>query len=104
MQTDLLTQIAALKEQHLHRTLYSLETPQGPEVRIDHTDYLSFCSNDYLGLANEPEVLAAVKTGVDRYGLGSGASHLVTGHSVAHDLLEAALAEFTGRPRVLVFS
>jgi 8-amino-7-oxononanoate synthase len=65
---------------------------------------LGFCSNDYLGLANHPEIIAAMQRGADEYGVGAGASHLVTGHSEAHHALEEELAEFTGRPRALLFS
>ena len=65
---------------------------------------LAFCSNDYLGLANHPRVIAAFKRGVDTFGVGSGAAHLVTGHSTAHSALEEELADFTGRPRALLFS
>ncbi len=65
---------------------------------------LTFCSNDYLGLANHPDVVAAFKRGADQYGVGSGAAHLVTGHTRAHQALEEALAEFTERPRALLFS
>lgn len=64
---------------------------------------LNFCSNDYLGLAADPRVTAAFKAGADRWGVGSGASHLVSGHTAAHAELELALAEFTGRPRALLF-
>ena len=65
---------------------------------------LAFCGNDYLGLANHPELVAALKRGADRWGVGSGAAHLVNGHSAAHHALEEELAEFTGRPRALLFS
>lgn len=65
---------------------------------------LAFCSNDYLGLANHPRVIAAFKRGVDTFGVGSGAAHLVTGHSTAHSALEEELADFTSRPRALLFS
>ncbi len=65
---------------------------------------LCFCSNDYLGLANHPTVVRAFKKAADHYGIGSGAAHLVNGHSRAHHILEEELAEFTGRQRVLLFS
>jgi len=65
---------------------------------------LAFCSNDYLGLANHPQVLDALRRGAERYGVGSGAAHLISGHSVAHQALEEELAAFTGRPRALLFS
>ena len=71
---------------------------------IDGKQVISFCSNDYLGLANHPEVKAAFIKGVELYGAGSGAAHLINGHSRAHHALEQALAEFTGYPRALLFS
>jgi 8-amino-7-oxononanoate synthase len=98
---------AALEAQRgadLYRQRQSLAGPQGPRVQIDGVDYLNFCSNDYLGLADHPKIAAAFRAGVERYGVGSGASHLVCGHSCAHRELEEALAEFTGRPRALLFS
>ena len=81
-----------------------LTSPQGPRIVLDGKSYLNFCSNDYLGLANDPRVVAAFHRGADQYGVGSGASHLVVGHSRAHQELEQALAEFTGRERALVFA
>ena len=71
---------------------------------VDGKLVISFCSNDYLGLANHPKVIAAFKRGVDQYGVGSGAAHLINGHSRAHHALEEELAEFTGRERALLFS
>jgi 8-amino-7-oxononanoate synthase len=97
-------ELDARKQQSLYRQRRILQSPQAPEVRVDGRTYLAFCSNDYLGLANHPEVIAALKKGADLYGVGGGASHLVNGHSQAHHALEEALAEFTGRPRALLFS
>ena len=96
--------LAARKQQQLYRTRQTLEGAQGVVVQIDGREYLSFCSNDYLGLANHPRLIAAFKEGAERFGVGSGAAHLVTGHSYAHQALEEDLAEFTGRPGVLLFS
>ncbi len=73
-------------------------------VRIEGQEFLSFCSNDYLGLANHPRLVDAFKEGAERFGVGSGAAHLITGHSYAHQLLEEELAEFAGRARALLFS
>jgi 8-amino-7-oxononanoate synthase len=70
----------------------------------DHNSVLNFCSNDYLGLANHPDVVSALKRGADEYGVGAGASHLINGHSRAHHALEEELADFVGRPRALLFS
>lgn len=92
------------KTDALYRVRRTLETAQSPEVRVDGKDYLAFCSNDYLGLANHPDLIQALKTAADTYGVGGGASHLVNGHSRPHHQLEEALAEFTGRERVLLFS
>ncbi|WP_431520759.1 aminotransferase class I/II-fold pyridoxal phosphate-dependent enzyme [Chromatium okenii] len=64
---------------------------------------LSFCSNDYLGLANHPDVIAALQHGAARWGVGSGAAHLVNGHTAAHHALEEALAEFTGNRECFYF-
>ena len=71
---------------------------------IDGRQVLCFCSNDYLGLAKHPEVKAAFIKGVETYGAGSGAAHLINGHSRAHHALEKELAEFSGYPRALLFS
>ena len=90
-------------ERQLMRHRRHLESPQQVEVVIDGKKLLSFCSNDYLGLANHPDVVAAFKRGADEYGAGSGASHLVTGHPRAHAQLEEELAAFTGRSRALLF-
>ncbi|MNO91296.1 8-amino-7-oxononanoate synthase [compost metagenome] len=71
---------------------------------VDGQKLLAFCSNDYLGLANHPEVIAAWQAGAERWGVGGGASHLVIGHSTPHHQVEEAIAELTGRPRALLFS
>ncbi|MDZ7661745.1 8-amino-7-oxononanoate synthase [Thiohalophilus sp.] len=92
------------RARQLYRSRQVLEGPQGPRVVIDGREYLNFCSNDYLGLANHPEVKQAFKRGVDEFGAGSGAAHLVTGHARPHHRLEEELAEFVGRPRTLLFS
>ena len=81
-----------------------LETPQLPELVVDGKSYLAFCSNDYLGLANHPAVIKNLQSAAERYGVGSGASHLVNGHSSEHHALEEELAAFCGRERALLFS
>ena len=104
MSFDLAARLAERRAAHLYRQRPLLETPQGPEVVVDGQRLLAFCSNDYLGLANHPEVIAAMRAGAEQWGVGGGASHLVLGHSTPHHALEEALAEFTGRPRALLFS
>lgn len=96
--------LADREASHLYRQRRVLETPQGVEVIVDGKPYINFCSNDYLGLANEPTVNDAFKKAVNQYGTGSGAAHLVTGHSTAHHALEEELADFVQRPRALLFS
>lgn len=81
-----------------------VESPAGPSIMVDGRALLSFCSNDYLGLANHPQVVTAMQSAVRQYGVGSGASHLVCGHSAEHHQLEEELADFTGRERALLFS
>ena len=93
-----------LRQAGLYRTRRVLDGPQCPEVISDGRRLLSFCSNDYLGLANHPEVIRALQRGAEHYGVGSGAAHLVSGHSAAHHALEAELAAFVQRPRALLFS
>lgn len=75
-----------------------------PHQRLDGQALLSFCSNDYLGLAAHPQVIAAFQQAANDYGVGSGASHMVTGHCRIHQQLEEALAAFTGRDKALLFS
>ncbi|MFC3115856.1 8-amino-7-oxononanoate synthase [Cellvibrio fontiphilus] len=96
--------LAERRAAHLYRTRKTLQSPQQPEVMVDGKKYLAFCSNDYLGLANHPDVIAALQTAASYYGVGSGASHLVAGHSSEHHALEEELAAFTGRERALLFS
>ncbi|AVH35812.1 8-amino-7-oxononanoate synthase [Pseudomonas monteilii] len=104
MAFDLAARLAERRAADLYRQRPLLESPQGPEVVVDGQRLLAFCSNDYLGLANHPEVIAAWQTGAERWGVGGGASHLVVGHSTPHHQVEEALAELTGRPRALLFS
>jgi len=92
------------EEASLYRHRRTLESAQSTEVVVDGKTFLGFCSNDYLGLANDPRIAKAFKQGVDTFGNGSGASHLVLGHSKAHHALEERLAELTGRDRALLFS
>lgn len=96
--------LAGIIAQGRRRARRELQSPQGPVVRLDDREVLNFCSNDYLGFANHPAITLAFRQGVDRFGTGSGASQLVCGYTTAHRLLEEKLAEFTARPRALLFS
>jgi len=92
------------KQQHRYRQRRTTSTPQGVECIVDGKAVTSFCSNDYLGFANHPKIREAAEAGIKKYGVGSGAAHLINGHTEAHHLLEAELAGFTGYPRALLFS
>jgi 8-amino-7-oxononanoate synthase len=96
--------LAERRAAHLYRERRLLQSAQGPRVVVDGRSYLAFCSNDYLGLANHPDVVATFKNAADQFGVGSGASHLVAGHSSEHHALEDELAAFTGRERAILFS
>jgi 8-amino-7-oxononanoate synthase len=88
----------------LYRTRRIVSSPQQAEMVVDGRNMLVFCSNDYLGLANHPLLVQALQQAACEYGVGSGAAHLINGHSTAHHALEEELAAFTGRSRALLFS
>lgn len=90
--------------QGLLRQRRTVTTPQSSRILVDGESYLAFCSNDYLGLANHPQLIAALQTGAQQWGVGSGAAHLVSGHFEPHQQLELALAAFVGKPAALLFS
>jgi 8-amino-7-oxononanoate synthase len=96
-----------LDRQSLRRRRRVADTPCAPRVTVDGRDMLAFCSNDYLGLASHPGIIEALREGATRYGAGSGASHLISGHSRAHALLEERFADFLSphleSPRALYF-
>ncbi len=100
LQHDLKTRAA----QGLLRQRRVLGSAQGTRITVDGKPYLSFCSNDYLGLANHPQLIAALQNGAAQWGAGAGAAHLVSGHFKAHHDLEQALAEFVVKPAALLFS
>jgi 8-amino-7-oxononanoate synthase len=86
------SKLAALERQKLRRSARTVDTPCSPHLVIDGRALLAFCSNDYLGLANHPALIEAMAEGASKYGVGSGAAHLVSGHSRAHAILEEQLA------------
>ena len=96
--------LAALAQRNLLRERRVLEGAQGARVRIAGRELVNFASNDYLGLANHPRLRAAAQLAIETYGVGSGASPLVCGHSAIHQEAEARFAAFTGMPRALLFA
>ncbi len=101
---DLARQLQQRRLDGLYRTRKVQEGMQGAHVVLDGKPCLAFCSNDYLGLSHHPQVIKAMQQGAENYGAGSGAAHLINGHSKAHHELEEALADFVQRPRALLFS
>ncbi|MHB9051883.1 MAG: aminotransferase class I/II-fold pyridoxal phosphate-dependent enzyme, partial [Thiomonas delicata] len=100
---DLDADLAALDAAHLRRKRRVVERYDGARLTVDGRAMLAFCSNDYLGLAQHPAIVAAARDGAARWGLGATASPLVCGHSAAHEALERELAAFVGMPRALYF-
>lgn len=97
-------ELQALEAGGLLRRRRILESPQSARARIDGVAVLSFCSNDYLGLAADPRLIDAMVAGVRECGVGAGASHLLGGHHRVHERLEERLAGFAGFERALYFS
>jgi 8-amino-7-oxononanoate synthase len=92
------------KAEGLLRQRRLLDSPQAEHIVANDKHFLSFCSNDYLGLANRPELIAAMQKAAGDSGVGSGASNLITGHHRYHDNLEKQLAKFVEMPAALLFS
>ncbi|MDX1572459.1 MAG: 8-amino-7-oxononanoate synthase [Methylophaga sp.] len=103
-QDSLQQALAQRRADGLYRQTRLRDGAQGVNVNVDGRDLISFCSNDYLGLANHKTLTQAFKNAVDVEGVGSGAAHLLTGHSRFHQQLEEALAEFTGQQKVMLFA
>ncbi len=95
--------LAGLKRDHRCRTRRVLDSPQGARVREGGEALANFSSNDYLGLASHPRLREAARLAIDEYGVGSGASPLVTGHMRIHEEAERRFAQFVGLPRALLF-
>ncbi|MHC4183321.1 MAG: 8-amino-7-oxononanoate synthase [Planctomycetota bacterium] len=96
-------ELKKIKESGLYRELNILEGAQGPHVKIKGRTYISFCSNNYLGLANHSEVVKAVEDAVGKYGWGAGASRLVSGNTELHRALEDEISKFKRKEAAIVF-
>jgi 8-amino-7-oxononanoate synthase len=104
LEPDLTAALARLDEQGLRRHLSAAEETGPTRLVVDGCGYLNFASNDYLGLAQHSQVREAAKAAIDRCGVGSGASRLVTGSHCLHAELEGKIAAWKGVPRALAFS
>jgi 8-amino-7-oxononanoate synthase len=100
----MLSALEERRQQNLMRRTVTLDSPQIPHAKINTQDYVAFCSNDYLGLANHPALIQALHDTAQEYGVGGGSSHLVCGHLTPHQQLEDALADWLGYERVMLFS
>ena len=100
---DLQAQLADLDAAHLTRRRRTVDAIDGPTLHQGGRSLLAFCSNDYLGLSQHPALIEAAQQAARQYGVGAGASALVSGHSAVHEALEHELAEFVGLPRALYF-
>ncbi|HHT9116292.1 MAG: 8-amino-7-oxononanoate synthase [Planctomycetes bacterium] len=98
-----LNELQALKDHALMREYKTIESAQGPSVQINGKPYLSFCSNNYLGLADHPKIKQAAIAAIHQYGWGTGASRLVAGNMMLHQELEKKIAEFKGTEAALLF-
>ena len=96
-------ELASLRQQGLYNSIRTLEGPQGAWVTINGESMLNFCSNNYLGLAADPRIMAAAKAAIDEYGVGPGAVRTIAGTMTLHKQLEDALARFKKVPAVLTF-
>lgn len=96
--------LAALRTDHLERRRLLLDGAQGAHVTINGQRVISFCSNDYLGLAADPALIRAAHAALDQCGVGAGAAHLITGHHRFHHDFESAFSSYIGKPAALLFS
>src|SRR6266542_6455249 len=101
---ELATRLDAIRKCGLHRELRRINSPQLPHTQVDSKRLLNFSSNDYLGLANHPQLKEAATRGIERYGAGSGASRLICGSLAPHHELEQAIAAFKGTEAAIAFS
>ena len=90
--------LGQIHEAGLYKQEHLIAGAMGPRVRLaDGREVLNLCANNYLGLANHPDILKALAEGVRTYGGGSGASHLISGHSISHQRIDTALAKTQAR-------
>lgn len=97
-------ELSGLESQHARRSRRPVQAVHGSRLRIADREMLAFGSNDYLGLAQHPELVKAITDAAQRYGVGARASHLLSGHFAVHDQVEQELAAWVGFPRALLFS
>ncbi|MBD2857997.1 8-amino-7-oxononanoate synthase [Spongiibacter sp. KMU-158] len=104
LETTLQRRLEERRSLSRYRQRREIQSAQTSRLSLNGREFLQFCSNDYLGIANHPKLIQAMQDAAAQFGVGSGASHLVCGHSSLHHQLENRLADITGRERALLFS
>ena len=97
-------QVRSIREQGLFKPEYPLASPQQASIRLGERQLLNLCANNYLGLANHPDLIAAAKVGMDSWGFGMASVRFICGTQLAHQLLELRLASFLGHEACQLYS
>lgn len=97
-------QLSQLKTQGLYKYERELLGPQGPEISTIQGDVINLCANNYLGLANAPELISAAKSGMDKFGFGAASVRFICGTQHVHKQLEQALSQFLGTEDTILYS
>src|SRR5688572_14330296 len=104
LRDHLRTQLGQLKETGLYKRERLIQTPQGSSIRVGGKDVVNFCANNYLGLANHPEIVAAAMDGVQRFGYGMASVRFICGTQEIHRQFETAVARFLGKDDAILYS
>ncbi len=104
LQSILRTQLADLKSQGLEKRERLIESPQGASIRVNGRDAVNFCANNYLGLANHPEIVAAAREGLDKFGYGLSSVRFICGTQTLHRDLERQIARFHGKDDAIIYT
>src|SRR3954451_14899164 len=103
LRDHLRAQLGQLKETGLYKRERLIQTPQGPSIRVGGNEVVNFCANNYLGLANHPEVVRAARDGLDHWGYGLSSVRFICGTQDLHRQLEAAIAKFFGKEDSILY-
>jgi glycine C-acetyltransferase len=104
LRAQLQAELAGIREAGTYKSERVLESPQGSEIRVDGKPVLNFCANNYLGLANDPRLIAAAREGLDRYGFGMASVRFICGTETVHAELESAISRFLGTEATILYS
>src|SRR6516225_98656 len=104
MVENLRTRLAELRQSGLYKKERVLESPQGSGILVNNTEVINFCANNYLGLANHPDIVAAAADGLARYGFGMASVRFICGTQTPHKQLEKAIAGFLGKEDAILYT